>query len=42
MLVGKRQVLDVQEVSVSQQTIDMNTQRMGRQFGIQPRTQAPD
>lgn len=42
MLIRESQRLDLQEVWVTQQAVDVNTQSMCGQFGIKPGTQAPE
>ena len=41
MLVGESQRLDLQELWLTQQTVDVNAQSMCGQFGVEPGTQAP-
>jgi hypothetical protein len=41
MLVGESQGFDLQKVLPSHQTIEVDTQRMRGQLGIEPGTQAP-
>lgn len=41
MLNGKSQCLDLQEGRLTQQAVDVNTQRMSRQFGVEASTQTP-
>jgi len=41
MLVGENQRLDLQDLWLSQQTVDVNAQSMCGQFRIEPGTQAP-
>ena len=42
MLVRESQGLDLQEIPLPQYTVEINTQRMGRQFRVQAGAQASE
>ena len=42
MLVGESELLDLQEVGIAQEPIEIDTEGVGSQLGLQAGTQAPE